>query len=122
MKEQLDLFISFDTSREDIHTIRKEMENFVRGPHNSLDFQSDVVLQATGIDNIDKLQLKVEIKHKSNWHNETVRAARRSKFMCALVLALYQVLVYCLGGGAEKVGSSRPVMIKPLALFFLASF
>ena len=68
MKDQLDLFISFDTSLEDIHALRKEMENFVCGPDNLHDFESDVVLKATGIGNMDKLQLKVEIKHKSNWH------------------------------------------------------
>jgi hypothetical protein len=104
MKEQLDLFISFDTSLEDIDLLRKEMENFVRNPDNSRDFQSDIVLEATGIGNMDKMQLKVEIRHKSNWHNETVRAARRSKFMCALVLALRKIPIYCPGGGAEPLG------------------
>ncbi|RAL67692.1 hypothetical protein DID88_008433 [Monilinia fructigena] len=79
MKEQLDMFISFDTTLEDIEILRTEMEAFVRNPDNSRDFQSDIVLEAVGIGNMDKLQLKVEIRHKSNWHNETVRAARRSK-------------------------------------------
>jgi hypothetical protein len=53
---------------------------------------------------MDKLQLKVEIRHKSNWHNETVRAARRSKFMCALVLALRKIPIYAPGGGNEALG------------------
>ena len=53
---------------------------------------------------MDKLQLKVEIRHKSNWHNETVRAARRSKFMCALVLALRKIPIYAPGGGGETLG------------------
>lgn len=104
MKEQLDMFISFDTSLEDIEVLRSEMEAFVRSPDNSRDFQPDIVLEATGIGNMDKLQLKVEIRHKSNWHNETVRAARRSKFMCALVLALRKVPIYAPGGGGEALG------------------
>ncbi|KAE9370165.1 hypothetical protein N431DRAFT_342755 [Stipitochalara longipes BDJ] len=104
MKEQLDMYISFDTSLEDIELLRSEMEAFVRHPDNSRDFQSDIILEATGIGNMDKLQLKVEIRHKSNWHNETVRAARRSKFMCALVLALRKVPIYGPGGGGEPLG------------------
>ncbi|KAH8812085.1 hypothetical protein F5884DRAFT_784328 [Xylogone sp. PMI_703] len=104
MKEQLDMFISFDTSLEDIELLRKEMENFVRSPENSRDFQPDIILEATGIGNMDKLQLKIEIRHKSNWHNETVRAARRSKFMCALVLALRKIPIYAPGGGGEPLG------------------
>lgn len=104
MKEQLDMFISFDTSLEDIELLRKEMETFVRHPDNSRDFQPEITLEATGIGNMDKLQLKVEIRHKSNWSNETVRAARRSKFMCALVLALRKVPIYGPGGGGEALG------------------
>lgn len=104
MKEQLDMFISFDTTLEDIDLLRTEMENFIRHPDNSRDFQPDLLLEATGIGNMDKLQLRVEIRHKSNWHNETVRAARRSKFMCALVLALRKVPIYAPGGGGEPLG------------------
>ncbi|KAJ8064691.1 hypothetical protein OCU04_007012 [Sclerotinia nivalis] len=104
MKEQLDMFISFDTTLEDVELLRTEMEAFVRHPDNSRDFQSDVVLEAVGIGNMDKLQLKVEIRHKSNWHNETVRAARRSKFMCALVLALRKIPINAPGGGGDALG------------------
>lgn len=104
MKEQLDMFISFDTTLEDIDLLRTEMEKFVRHPDNIRDFQPDLLLEATGIGNMDKLQLRVEIRHKSNWHNETVRAARRSKFMCALVLALRRVPIYAPGGGGEPLG------------------
>lgn len=104
MKEQLDMFISFDTTLEDIELLRKEMEAFVRHPDNSRDFQSDIILEAVGIGSMDKLQLKVEIRHKSNWHNETVRAARRSKFMCALVLALRKIPINGPGGGGDALG------------------
>jgi len=106
MKEQLEMFISFDTSLKDIETLRKEIEAFVRDPENSRDFQPDIALECTGIGNMDKLQLKVEIRHKSNWSNETIRAARRSKFMCALVLALRKVPIYCPGGGGLPLGDA----------------
>ncbi|KAG9228527.1 hypothetical protein BJ875DRAFT_489781 [Amylocarpus encephaloides] len=104
MKEQLDMFIAFDTSLEDIELLRKEMEVFVQHPDNSRDFQPDFTLEAAGIGNMDKLQLRIEIRHKSNWHNETIRASRRSKFMCALVLALRKVPIYGPGGGGEALG------------------
>lgn len=104
MKEQLDMYIAFDTTLEDIELLRTEMEAFVRHPDNSRDFQSDIILEAVGIGSMDKLQLKVEIRHKSNWHNETVRAARRSKFMCALVLALRKVPINAPGGGNDALG------------------
>jgi hypothetical protein len=54
---------------------------------------------------MNKLELKVEIRHKSNWSNETLRASRRSKFMCALVVALRKVPILGPGGGDAALGS-----------------
>lgn len=46
------------------------------------------------------------MRTKSNWANETIRAARRSKFMCALVQALRRVPIYGPGGGSDALGSA----------------
>ena len=106
MKEQLLLYVNFDTTLEDIQLLKNEMQIFVRDKDNSRDFQPDVDVEVTGIAEMNKLELKVEIRHKSNWANETVRAARRSKFMCALVLALRKIPIYAPGGGDSVLGSS----------------
>lgn len=104
MREQLNMFVSFDTTLEDIALLKQEMESFVRDKDNCRDFQSEVEIEVTGIAEMNKLELKIEILHKSNWSNETIRAARRSKFMCALVLALRKVPIYAPGGGAAALG------------------
>lgn len=106
MKEVVEVNISYDTSFEDIELLRLEMEKFVRHPDNSRDFQQDLVIGVGGVGDCDKLTLKIVIKHKSNWHNESVRATRRSKFMCALALSLKKVPIFGPGGGgAPPVGS-----------------
>ncbi|KAL7624763.1 hypothetical protein AAE478_006335 [Parahypoxylon ruwenzoriense] len=104
MKEVIDVNVSYDTSFEDIELLRLEMEKFVSAPENSRDFQPDLVIGVAGFGDLDKLQLKIAIKHKSNWHNEAVRSTRRSKFMCALTLALKRVPIYAPGGGGEPLG------------------
>ena len=106
MREALAILISFDTSLEDIELLRNEIQNFVLDKENSRDFQPEVNVEVTGIASMDKMELKVEIRHKSNWSNEAVRAARRSKFMCALVLALRKIPIYAPGGGGAALGSS----------------
>ncbi|KAI4125265.1 MAG: hypothetical protein LQ347_005430, partial [Umbilicaria vellea] len=109
MRERLLININFDTSLEDIQLLRNEMEAFVRDKDNCRDFQPDIDVELTGINAMDKMELKVEIRHKarlSNWANETVRAARRSKFMCALVLGLRKIPIYAPGGGGATLGSS----------------
>lgn len=107
MKELVEVNISYDTSFEDVELLRLELEKFVRHPDNSRDFQQDLVIGIGGVGDCDKLTLKIAIKHKSNWHNEAVRATRRSKFMCALALALKKVPIYGPGGGPDPaLGSS----------------
>lgn len=104
MVESFQVQVSFDTSFEDIELLRVEMEDFVRSPDNSRDFQRDFTIGCGGVGNLDALTLNISIKHKSNWHNDSVRATRRSKFMCALALALKKIPINGPGGGGEALG------------------
>lgn len=105
MREQITVAVSFDTTFEDIKALRNEMQNFVLDKENCRDFQPDIDVEVIGIAEMNKLELRVEIRHKSNWANETVRAARRSKFMCALVLALRKIPIYGPGAADAILGS-----------------
>ncbi|KAF4510863.1 hypothetical protein G6O67_002721 [Ophiocordyceps sinensis] len=104
MKESVELNVSFDTTFEDIELLRLEMEKFVRSPDNARDFQPDFNISVAGVGDMDKMVLSISIKHKSNWHNDSVRAVRRSKFMCALTMALKKIPIYGPGGGSEELG------------------
>lgn len=105
MREQLSIYIDFGTTLEDVQLLRNEMQAFVTDKENSRDFQPEINVEIIGIASMDKMELKAEIRHKSNWSNETVRAARRSKFMCALVLALRKIPINAPGGGGPALGS-----------------
>ncbi len=118
--DRLEIYISFDTSLEDIEALRLEMENFVTNTDNKRDFYPDVIFRCVGVGNMDKLQIQLEVRHKvhtsfldssrfrsslySNWSVETVRAARHSKLMCALILALRKVPIFGPGGGGAPLG------------------
>lgn len=106
MSEQLEIDVSFDTSFDDLQILKNELHNFVTDKDNSRDFQPDLEVGILGTSDQSKLMLQVEIKHKSNWANETIRQARRSKFMCALVSALRTVPIYPPGGGGDAQGSA----------------
>lgn len=82
------------------------MLKFVQAPENTRDFAPDLDIECLSLGELNKLELRIEIIHKSNWHNETVRRARRSKFMCALVLALRKVPIYGPGGGDPALGEA----------------
>ncbi|KAF1842105.1 uncharacterized protein K460DRAFT_358762 [Cucurbitaria berberidis CBS 394.84] len=105
MREQVSVFCAFDTSFEDVNLLKLEMSNFVHDPINSRDFHSDINIEVVSIAEMNKLELRVEIQHKSNWSNETLRASRRSKFMCALVLALRKVPINGPAGSDAALGS-----------------
>ncbi|KAJ4323509.1 hypothetical protein N0V94_001839 [Neodidymelliopsis sp. IMI 364377] len=106
MREQISVFCAFDTSFEDIHLLKLEMQSFLRDPVNSRDFHPDTDIEVISIAEMNKLELRVEIRHKSNWSNESLRASRRSKFMCALVVALRKVPILGPAGGDAALGSA----------------
>jgi small-conductance mechanosensitive channel len=106
MTEQFQIDVSFDTAFDDIQILKNELQTFVRDKDNSRDFQPDIEIGILGTTDQSKLSLQVEIRHKSNWGNETVRQARRSKFMCALISALKAVPIYAPGGGIDVQGSA----------------
>jgi hypothetical protein len=58
MKEIIDVNVAFDTSFEDIELLRVELEQFVRSPDNSRDFQPDIAIGVGGVGDCDKLTLK----------------------------------------------------------------
>jgi hypothetical protein len=105
MREQISIFCNFETSITDIEALKDEMTAFVVDSKNSRDFQPEIDIEVLGIAEMNKMELRIECKHKSNWANESIRAARRSKFMCALVLALRKVPIYGPGGGDAALGS-----------------
>ncbi|KAF1920806.1 hypothetical protein BDU57DRAFT_439033 [Ampelomyces quisqualis] len=106
MREQVSVFCAFDTSFDDVNSLKQEMVAFVRDSANNRDFFPDVEIEVVSIAEMNKLELRVEILHKSNWSNETLRTARRSKFMCALVLALRKVPIAGPGGSDAALGSA----------------
>ncbi|KAK4570300.1 hypothetical protein LTR86_002380 [Recurvomyces mirabilis] len=106
MSEQFDVAVSFDTTFDDVQILKDELTRFVNDKDNSRDFQPTFEIGILGTTDQSKLMLQVEIRHKSNWGNETVRQARRSKFMCALVSALKAVPIYGPGGGSDASGSA----------------
>jgi len=106
MKEQFQVEIAYDTTFDDVQLLKAELQTFVKDKDNSRDFQPDLEVEVLGTPDLSKLLLRVEIRHKSNWANETIRAARRSKFMCAFVAALRLVPIHGPGGGGEALGSA----------------
>ena len=104
MHEQLTVSVNFGTTLSHVQSLREEMETFVRDKENCRDFQPDIDIEVVGMgDDMDRLQLHVDIRHKSNWSNESVRAARRSKFMCALVLAMRKLQIRGPGDNSAPV-------------------
>ncbi|GES57905.1 serine/threonine protein kinase [Aspergillus terreus] len=100
MHEVLTVAVNFDTTFTDIQLLKADMEKFVRDKENCRDFQPDINIDVVGVGDMDKMELSVTICHKSNWANETVRAARRSKFMCALIAAVRRLQIRGPGAAA----------------------
>jgi hypothetical protein len=107
MREQISIFVAFDTTFEDINALKQEMLNFIHDPLNNRDFHPELEIEVVSIAEMNKLELRCDIQHKSNWSNESLRAARRSKFMCALVVALRKIPISGPGGSDAALGDAN---------------
>ncbi|KAI5239333.1 hypothetical protein E4T43_06805 [Aureobasidium subglaciale] len=88
MKERITLTVSAATTSADLNALRVELEEFVRAPDNARDYQPGLDVEVVGVGNLNHLELMIEIKHKSNFSNESLRASRRNKFMVALLTSV----------------------------------
>ncbi|KAM0724012.1 hypothetical protein Q7P37_001003 [Cladosporium fusiforme] len=106
MKEQYNFSVCAATSNADILALRAELENFVLAPENKRDFQGDVDVELISLGDLKQLDLRVEIRHKSNFSNEHLRQIRRNKFMCKLLATMRSIPIDPPGGNDAAVGSS----------------
>jgi small-conductance mechanosensitive channel len=104
-KERFTFSVSVATSMTEIGLLRHELEKFVADPENSRDFMPDVEIELVSVGDLKQLDLRVEIKHKSNFANESLRAYRRNKFMCALLSAMRKVPIHSPAGNGPAQGS-----------------
>ncbi len=96
-RQSTTLAIDIATSFKDLQRLRSELEAFLAAPENKRDYMPNLGLSITGVGHeLDRLELKCIVTHRSNWSHEPLRAARAMKFMCALV------------AGIRKVGLGRP--------------
>ena len=92
-REEVSVFVDFNTTFTDIQYLRGELSYFLALRANCRDFRPGLDLRITSIHEMNKLELKCSFIHKSNWANEELRAARSSKFMCALIAAIRKLAV-----------------------------
>lgn len=105
MKERLDLHVAATTSTEDILALRSELEKFVNHPDNKRDFQPDFDIELRSVGDLKQLELRVEMRHKSNFANEPLRNARRNKFMVELLAAARRIPLEPPGGAGAGLGT-----------------
>ena len=66
MREQIQLYVNFDTTMEDINALKNELQAFVLSKENSRDFLPEIDVEVTGIAEMNKLELAVEVRHKAS--------------------------------------------------------
>ena len=87
-KEVLSVFVEFTTTFKDIQYLKSELQAFLTHRENSRDYLPKLSLRVASIYEMNKMEIKCSFWHKSNWSNEELRAARSSKFLCALLAAI----------------------------------
>ncbi|KAK4654983.1 hypothetical protein QC762_405790 [Podospora pseudocomata] len=83
--------IDVKTSFKDLQYLKSELEAFLKHPDNKRDYLPNLALAIVGLGEMNMLEMRCIVTHRSNWSNEPLRAARSMKFMCALVAITRQI-------------------------------
>ena len=100
-REEVSVVVDFNTTFTDIQNLKSEIQAFLVSKENRRDYHPGCSVRVTSIYEMNKLEIKVGFTHKSNWSNEELRAARSSKFMCALVAAIRRIPMAKPGAGSD---------------------
>lgn len=104
MKEQYNFSVCAKTTNADILVLRAELEKFVKASENKRDFIPEIDIELLSLGDLKQLDLRVEIKHKSNFANEPLRQTRRNKFMVALLATMRAVPINAPGFSGPSLG------------------
>ena len=116
-RQGLSLFVDFKTSFKDIMRLRAEMEEFLAEDDNCRDYMPGTLgISIVNLHELNKMELRIGITHKSNWSDEKLRAARSNKFHCALVACCRRIPLYKPGGASPALGEGG----KPMYTVMLA--
>ena len=102
-RETVSIFVDWLTSFKDIQLFRKELETFLHRHENARDFEKSFSFSVKSFHEMNKLELKCSVTHKSNWSNESLREARSSRLQCAVIAAYKKVQI-------SRPGGTRPVL------------
>ncbi|EMC99605.1 hypothetical protein BAUCODRAFT_40873, partial [Baudoinia panamericana UAMH 10762] len=104
MKERVSICVSPATTIEDVLALKHELHKFVSAEENRRDFRPEMDIELRNLNDLTKLELRVEIQHKSNFANDHLRNARRNKFMVELLAACRRIPIDPPGGSAPVMG------------------
>ncbi|KAL7411131.1 Mechanosensitive ion channel-domain-containing protein [Mrakia frigida] len=91
--------VAFDTSFEAIQRLREAMLAFVK--RESRDFLPNFDIIVSDFPTQSSLNLKADIKYKTNWQQGALKVQRRNKWICALKDALAELKIYGPGGNGN---------------------
>lgn len=102
--EKLTMTLNIKTSFKDLEYLQNEMKTFLSDSENSRDYKSNVALRVQSINELDKMNITMNVTHKSNWSNDDLKSARSSRLYCRLIEIARMVPLYKPGGGVAHLG------------------
>ncbi|KAK9479563.1 Mechanosensitive ion channel-domain-containing protein [Lipomyces japonicus] len=105
MQDVITLLVNYNTSFDDLSALETILSQFLKD--NDRDFYPDISLQVSGLPALDRMEIQIRFKHKSNLANEKLRLARRNKSMCALIEACRKVPLFAPLAGSPALGTAE---------------
>ncbi|KAI5170853.1 mechanosensitive ion channel protein 4/5/6/7/8/9/10 [Nematocida sp. LUAm3] len=118
MAENIIFQISFDTPSEKIQHLKSEITKFIK--KHPKDFAPYFMFNYHGIEDTNKLHIKIYLQHATNWQNYEAYLQRKAKFIMFLKEAIaeqeieYSLPVQRVEILSKKNGSQSPLQTQPV--------
>lgn len=100
MEEDFTLSVEYDTPFAKIELLRKKMMEWILEQRR--DFLPGLNIELQFVSDQSKLDLILDIRYKSNWQDEHLKAKRKNKWIVALKESMAQLQIYGPGGRSDK--------------------
>ncbi|KII92920.1 hypothetical protein PLICRDRAFT_103857 [Plicaturopsis crispa FD-325 SS-3] len=111
MSEPFTFDVAYDTTFEQLEALRERMLVFLTAERR--DYLPTFDVTVIDFPEQEKMTLKADIKHKSNFQIGAIKAKRRNKWICALKIALAECHIFGPKGDPDKTPDPKRYTLVP---------
>lgn len=109
IEEPFKLDVAYTTSLKQLESLRSKMVTWLE--HEGRDFRPGLNISISSVGDQSKMTISMGIRYKSNWQDGNLKARRRNRWICTLVVFMRELEIYGPSGDPHTPLITRVAMV-----------